>query len=259
MSDDSPEGPEGGTAGPAETSGGSTPPGRRDEVKVEAEQEAAEFEAEEETEAEHKRLQLAIAVSIALVSILGAFLGWRAELHASQAGDLDQDAIAASLAATEESAKASTLASTAESKWERYTRLGEEASRLDPQACGNETTGAVPSAEAAVACSVQIVFSGYNDAAYTGHGVFDTSAYAGDVIATDRYGIDSDPVPYQVAAGQERTSEDHLLYLSILAVLALALFTLARLIRSRRRLLALCVPGWVLLAGTVAMFLVTEV
>lgn len=185
--------------------------------------------------------------------------GWRAELHASTAGNLDQDAIAASLAATSESAKASTLATAAEADWEHYNRLGDEAARLDPSGCGNTgPTDPVAAAEASVACSVQVVFSGYNDPAYTGHGVFDTSAYADDVIANDRYGIDSDPVPYQRAADHQRSLEDRLLYLSILVVLALALFTLARLVKSRRRLLALCVPGWLLLAGTIALFVATE-
>ena len=192
------------------------------------------------------------------MSILGAFLGWRAELHASTASNLDQDAIAASLAATSESAKASTLATAAEADWEHYNRLGDEASRLDPSGCTNASNDSIAAAEANVACSVQVVFSGYNDPAYTGHGVFDTSAFADDVIANDRYGIDSDPVPYQRAAEHQRNLEDRLLYLSILVVLALALFTLARLVKSRRRLLALCLPGWVVLAGAIALFVTTE-
>src|SRR6476469_7661423 len=48
---------------------------------------------------EHTRLALIIALSIAVVSVLGAVVGWRAELHASKASRYEQDAVATSIKA----------------------------------------------------------------------------------------------------------------------------------------------------------------
>src|SRR5581483_7562249 len=128
-------------------------------LEKEAEEEAAEYEAEEKEHEEHKRLQLAIALSIALVSVIGALVSWRAEVRASDAGSYDQEAIAATIAATNEGARAQAMAASAESKYERYTRLGQEAARLDPNACSSTGTATLSAAEAEAACSVQVVFS----------------------------------------------------------------------------------------------------
>src|SRR5581483_8075689 len=101
--------------------------------------------------------------------------------------------------------------------------------------------------------------SEYNEPDYTvRRGVFDTSAYASDVVAADRYGIDADPAPYQRAAAHERTMEHYLLYLSVALVVSLILFTVGRLVKGRRRILAISIPGWAILAASATLFTLVE-
>ncbi|HWG74544.1 MAG TPA: hypothetical protein VG184_10885 [Acidimicrobiales bacterium] len=220
---------------------------------------AAEQAAAPDHTDRHKRLHLTIALSIAVVSVLGALVSWRAEVHASAASELDQNAVAATINATNQAAQAQTLAASAQSEYERYARLGDEAARLDPRGCGETHASSISGVEADVACSVQVVFSEYNDPGYiNANGTFNVEKYAADVVAADRYGVDANPAHYQKAAAQDRNLEDTLLYLSIGLVVALALFTLGRLAKERRRILALAVPGWLALGGALALFAAME-
>src|SRR3954470_11605205 len=137
------------------------------------EQPAASPPADVHEKHEHGRLALFLALSIAVVSVLGAVVGWRAEVHASSASRYEQDAVAASITATQLHSDAEAQAAAAQSNYEHYRRLGEEADRLvaDPCPVDNPTTLIELNAEAA--CAMQPVFAGYDDPAYVKNGAFD--------------------------------------------------------------------------------------
>src|SRR5579875_2055905 len=75
------------------------------------------------TRHEAGRLSTLIAVSIALVSVLGAVAGWRAEVHSSRADRYEQDAVAASISAAQVRSHAEQLAAQAASQQEHFARL----------------------------------------------------------------------------------------------------------------------------------------
>jgi hypothetical protein len=207
----------------------------------------------------HPILHLCIALSIAVVSVLGAGVAWRAEVHAAAAEEFDQNAVSAAITATQLQSDAEAEAGFAQSSFARYQRLGNEADRLASGAClGSNTTRTLSDHEARAACRLQVVFSGYNDPGYVHDGTFQASAYAADVRAEKRYFYDAEPAPYQAKAEQARHREDTLLYLSIVLVLTLALLTFARLTGSRLRCLLFAVPGWVFLAAGASFLFASE-
>jgi hypothetical protein len=214
--------------------------------------------ADDHEKHEHGRLALFLALSIAVVSVLGAVVGWRAEVHASSASRYEQDAVAASITATQLHSDAEAQASAAQSNYEHYRRLGDEADRLvaDPCPVDNPTTLIELDAEAA--CAMQAVFAGYDDPAYVKNGAFDVSKYAADVQKVASYEADADPETYEALAEQERHHEDNMLYLSLGLVLALALLTLARLGKATASRLVLAVPGWLALGAGAVVLVVSE-
>jgi hypothetical protein len=204
---------------------------------------------------EHHRLHLAIALSIAVVSVLGALVSWRVEVLASAASEADQNAVAASITATDQATQAQTAAAAGEAKFARYQQIQSEANRLDPAGCTSATPPSLSVAEAEAACRVAFIFRTYDGGGYVGtNGSFDLAAYAKDVTAANRYFVDADPAPYQSEAAHARQHEDLLLYTSVGLVVALALFTLGRLSKQRRRIVTLAVPGWLLLGGGAGLF-----
>jgi Flp pilus assembly pilin Flp len=172
------------------------------------------------------RLATVIAVSIALVSVLGAVVGWRAEVHGSRASRYEQDAVAASISAAQVRSHAEQLAAQAQSQQEHFERLGREANQLSASACNKSIdSNDILSLDAGALCSTQVEFSGYNSQGYA--------------LADDQH-----------------AAEHHMLWLSLFLVLVLAFFTLARLRKSRRGQLLLAVPGWACLAAGVVLFVV---
>src|SRR3954470_17674008 len=81
---------------------------------------ADEHDKHEHDKREHGRLALLLALSIAVVSVLGAVVGWRAEVHASSASRYEQDAVAASITATQLHSDAEAQAAAAQNKYEHY-------------------------------------------------------------------------------------------------------------------------------------------
>lgn len=207
---------------------------------------------------EHGRLALLLALSIALVSVLGAVVGWRAEVHASSASRYEQDAVAAAITATELHSEAEAQANAAQSNYEHYRRLGDEARRLVAHPCPVDNPTTLIDLDAEAACAMQQVFAGYDDPAYVKSGTFDVSKYAADVQKVDSYRADSDATVYEDRAEQERHHEDNMLYLSLGLVLALALLTLARLGKSTSSRLVLAIPGWLALAAGAAVLVLAE-
>jgi hypothetical protein len=208
---------------------------------------------------EHTKLALIIALSIAVVSVLGAVVGWRAEVHASKASRYEQDAVATSISATQVEAEASAAAAKAESKYVHYTKLEDQANELMPGACDTTSRSTLVQFDAGALCETRVQFSGYAISAYIkADGNFDTEKYANDYVVGAREGKSLDPEVFHVQAETERHHEDNMLYLSLVLVLALALLTLARLGKSVPSRLVLAVPGWLVLAASAVLLVVGE-
>jgi hypothetical protein len=210
---------------------------------------------------EHTRLALIIALSIALVSVLGAVVGWRAEVHASHADRYEQDSVATSIERTAVQAQAESVAAKAASEYEHYLRLEDQANMLSPGACGAQGQRVtLPDFDAGALCQTKVQFS--NDSAtdyLDAKGNFDLEAYARDYVAAQAEQEQLNAAEYTDRAEQERHSEDNMLYLSLFLVLALALLTLARLGKSVPARLVLAVPGWLCLVASVVLLVSAEV
>ncbi|HEY2298647.1 MAG TPA: hypothetical protein VGH43_13020 [Jatrophihabitans sp.] len=208
---------------------------------------------------EHTRLALIIALSIAVVSVLGAIVGWRAELHASKASRYEQDAVATSIAATQVEAEAEAAAAKAESKYVHYTKLQDQANELMPGACDTTSRSTLVQFDAGALCETRVQFSGYAISAYIkADGNFDTEKYANDYVTAAREGDPLDANVFRDQAETERHHEDNMLYLSVFLVLSLALLTLARLGKSVPSRLVLAIPGWLVLVGSAALLVAGE-
>jgi hypothetical protein len=208
---------------------------------------------------EHGRLALLIALSIALVSVLGAVVGWRAELHAAKASRYEQDAVAATISAAQLRSEAEAAAAKAYSQFEHFQRLGHEADELTPNACSGDNRNTIVDLDAGVLCSTQIQFGGYGGAGYVdAQGHFNVEKYAEDVQAGNATQNDIEPDSYEQQAEQERHHEDNMLYLSLFLALALALLTLGRLGKTTANRLVLAIPGWLCLIGGVVVLVMAE-
>jgi hypothetical protein len=209
---------------------------------------------------EHGRLALIIALSIAVVSVLGAVVGWRAEVHAGKASRYEQDAVAATISAAQLRSEADAEAAKAYSQYAHYVRLGNEADELLPDACSVTDRTNIIQIDAGVLCSTQVQFSGYGGTGYVdAQGHFDVEKYAQDVQAGNATQNDVEPEAYVLQAETQRHHEDNMLYLSLFLVIALALLTLARLGKTRTRQLVLAVPGWLCLVGGIIALIAIEV
>jgi hypothetical protein len=209
------------------------------------------------THSDAGRLPTLIAVSIALVSVLGAVVGWRAEVHGSRASRYEQDAVAASITAAQVRSHAEQIAAQAQSQQEHFERLGREANQLSANACSRSINSSdILSLDAGALCSTQVEFSGYNSQGYVHNGTFDVGKYTADVVAAESTQNDINPERYLALADDQHGAEHHMLWLSLFLVLVLAFFTLARLRKSRRGQLLLGVPGWICLTAGVVLFAV---
>jgi hypothetical protein len=217
-------------------------------------------EAEPDDAHEHTRLALIIALSIAVVSVLGAIVGWRAEVHASSASRYEQDSVATSIARTAVQAQAEAVAEKAASEYEHYQRLGEDADILSPGACGPQgSRNSLADLDAGSLCQTQVQFSDDSANAYLdANGNFDIEAYARDYVAAQAEQGPLNATEYTDKAEQERHSEDNMLYLSLFLVLTLALLTLARLGKSVLSRLVLAIPGWLCLIASVVILVSAE-
>lgn len=208
---------------------------------------------------EHTRLALVIALSIALVSVLGAIVGWRAEVHASNASRYEQDSVATSIERTSVQAEAQSVAVKADSEYEHYRRLIDQANMLSPGACNNGPRVTLPDLDAGALCETNVQFSDDTANAYVdAKGNFDTAAYAGDYVQASAEQQQLNATQYTDLADHERHSEDNMLYLSLFLVLALALLTLARLGKSVPARLVLAIPGWACLAASIVVLVAAE-
>jgi hypothetical protein len=234
-----------------------TPPPRSQDDALVAEV-RAEVAAEHDPR-EHSRLALILALSIAVVSVLGAIVGWRAEVHAAKASRFEQDAVAASISGAQLRSEAEAEAAKAYSQYSHWVRLGNEANELIPDACSSSERTNLLEIDAGAVCSTQVQFSGYTSAGYVGgQGHFDMEKYARDVQAGNSTRNDIDPEVYQEQAEQQRHHEDNMLYLSLFLVLTLALLTLARIGKSTPSRLILAVPGWACLIGGAVVLISAE-
>jgi hypothetical protein len=207
---------------------------------------------------EHNKLALLLALSIAVVSVLGAIVGWRAEVHASKAERFEQDAVATSITAAQSRSEAEAEAAKAFSNYSHYVRLGHAADQLQPDACSSDQRTTLLQLDAGTICSTRVQFSGYANDAYLDGKRFDLEKYARDVQAAKATVSDVEPEIYEHQAEQQRQHEDSMLYLSLFLVIALALLTLARLGKSTASRLVLAVPGWVALIGGAIFLGMTE-
>jgi hypothetical protein len=218
-------------------------------------------------------LATAIPISIAFVAILGAVIGWRAERHASTAGEYDQAALTASVISGNEYTDASFQAQLAENQFEHWVQLGMDGGAQLGSACrdGSAGTGlANVSGLAAVmdqsSCELQQLFSSYHVAAYDGSlpsHAFNFSKYVSDVAQFAQYSEDANVASYAVSADHERHTEWLLLLLSLAAGAALIFCTLAQLalhhVWKSTHPLALAFPGWLLAALCAVVVTVLEV
>lgn len=229
------------------------PPPRPHRVPLPAKKHAADAH-------EHTRLALILALSIAVVSVLGAVVGWRAEVHASRASRFEQDSVAASIAATQVEGQADAEATKAQSKYDHYKRLADEANELSPGACGPDgSRTTLADLDAGTLCQTQVQFSGYSTDFYVdAKGNFDLEKYARDYVAAQNEKDPQNPEEIAAVAENERHHEDSMLYLSLALVLALALLTMARLGKSVPARLVLAVPGWLVLLASAGYLVAAE-
>ena len=204
-----------------------------------------------------EHLHTVIAISIALISVIGAVIGWRVEVHSSSASDLDQNAVQASIAFTGLQSDAQQQAYHAAASYNQFLRVQDDAQQLTGQPCsGNWDATTVVGADALVECILNTPLSQYFLPAYIPRSNFrkyDVNRFAADIEAINRYTKNINPNIYQSQADDERHAEYRMLWLSVLLVAALVLCTLAQLERRRVRATQLAVPGWVLLAASIGL------
>jgi hypothetical protein len=223
-------------------------------------------------------LSFLIPISIAMVAIVGALVGYRAEYHASLSTAADNDAEVASTYLSGHDYDALLTGQAVDSDhalWEELSGAGRSltgqalASASEP-ACADFTLGVVSVAAApqTVDCQLAEVFSGYALPAYWVHGdpaAFDTQRFVGDWIALSNVGRDVAVNQHAAVANGERHRELRLLWLGMLLALALAFCTLAQAAihhrwskRSTGTALLLAVPGWILLVACSTVLLAWE-
>jgi hypothetical protein len=223
-------------------------------------------------------LSFLIPVSIAVVAIMGALVGYRAEYHASLSTAADNDAVVASTYASGHDYDALLTGQAVDSDhalWEELTGAkgngtGRPATAASESACAAFILGtvSVAAAQGTVDCQLAQVFSGYALPAYWVHGNpadFDTQRFVADWIALSNVGRDVAVSRHTAVANDQRHRELRLLWLGMLLALALAFCTLAQAAihhrwskRSTRTGLLLAVPGWMLLAACSTVLLAWE-
>lgn len=227
-----------------------------DEVALEHDEEALEDHA---SGGRSERLHTIIALSIAVISVVGAVISWRVEVHASAATDLDENAVQASISRSGLQNDAQQQAYAAAASYNRYIQVQDEAQQLTGQSCdSNSDTSTILGADALADCILTTPLSQYDVPAYISQSdprQYDVQSFAADVEAVNRYEKNVDSAAYQSQAADERHGEYRMLWLSLLLVAALALCTVAQLERRRGWSLRLVIPGWVLLAATVALLI----
>lgn len=223
-------------------------------------------------------LSFAVPISIALVAIMGAVVGYRAEYHASMSNAFDNDAQISSTYLSGHDYNALLTAQEAETDhdlWEELTRAsttgrGSTMVTAAEQACApvGVATASLDADRAAVNCELAQVFSGFALPGYWkgGHpAAFDSQRFVADWIAFGNLGRDVAVSRHTASADDERHRELRLLALGILLALALAFCTIAQAAlhhrwtrRPPRLSLTLAIPGWVLLVGCSALVLAWE-
>jgi hypothetical protein len=223
-------------------------------------------------------LSFAIPISIALVAIMGALVGYRAEYHASLSTAADNDAEVASTYASGHGYDALLTGQAVDSDhslWEELagastSGTGRAAAIASEPACADLILGSVSitGAQARVDCQLAQVFSSYALPAYWVKGNpsdFDTQRFVGDWIALSNIGRDVAAGQHTATADDQRQRELRLLLLGILLAFSLAFCTLAQAaIHHRwsrgptRTALLLALPGWLLLVGCSAWLLAWE-
>ena len=225
-----------------------------DEEALEHDEEALEHA---ESGGRSERLHTIIALSIAVISVVGAVISWRVEVHASAATDLDENAVQASISRSGLQNDAQQEAYAAAASYNRYIQVQDEAQQLTGQGCdSNSDTSTILGADALADCILTTPLSEFDVPAYISQSdprQYDVQSFAADVEAVHRYEKNVDSAAYQSQAADERHGEYRMLWLSLLLVAALALCTVAQLERRRGRTLRLVIPGWLCLAVTVAL------
>jgi hypothetical protein len=224
-------------------------------------------------------LSFLIPISIALVAIMGAVVGYRAEYHDSQASASDTDAQVASTYASGNADDALLTGTRVEFEHDLWESLTDPAGQGTGQAmveqaepsCANTTSvpPSLPAVQGVVDCQLAQVFSKYAFPPYWEHGnpaLFDTERFVSDWLELSNLGRDVAVNQHEKAANTQRNQERRLLRLALLLALALALCTLAQAAlhhrwTSRTSLLSLllAIPGWILLLGCGVAVLVWEV
>jgi hypothetical protein len=223
-------------------------------------------------------LSFAVPISIALVAIMGAVVGYRAEYHASLSNAFDNDAQVSStyLSGHDYNALLTAQAAAADhNRWEELARAkGDRTGRSMAVAAEPACAGlagdaeSVAAAGATVNCELAQVFSAFAFPAYWRGGnpaTFDSPRFVADWIAFGNLGRDVAVSRHTASADDQRHRELRLLWLGILLALALAFCTTAQAAlhhrwtrRPPRMSLLFAVPGWVLLAGCSALVLAWE-
>lgn len=224
-------------------------------------------------------LSFAIPISIAMVAIVGAVVGYRAEYHASLASQADNEAQISSTYASGYSYDAlliGQLAGTEHSLWEQLAAAdakknsGLEMTTAAEPACASaaSTTDSEMAAERTVDCRLAQVFSDWALPGYWEHGdpaTFDAKRFVADWVALGDFGRDVATTQHEGTAAIQRHAALRLLWLAILLAVALAFCTLAQAAthhrwskRSTLLSLLIAIPGWILLVGSSVVLLVWE-
>jgi hypothetical protein len=223
-------------------------------------------------------LSFAIPISIALVAIMGAVVGYYAEVHASSSSGWDNDAQISSTYLSGHVDNALLTGQQAETNHALWQELAEAVGHgtgpamvtaAEP-ACANADAGvgSLPAADDTVDCQLAQVFSQYALPGYWEHGnpaEFNMERYVTDWVALANLGRDVAVGQHEAAANDQRHRELRLLWLGMLLAVALAFCTLAQAAthhrwttRTSRTALLLAIPGWILLVGCGGVLLAWE-
>jgi hypothetical protein len=207
------------------------------------------------------KLKTAISLSVATVSVVGAFVGWRAHSSGTEASQASRAGQIASVNAASGQSSAEEVARLEERS---YLRSKTYQQRLDTAMAVRDKLAPInPAAATAAAHDADVekqllqVFAGaYQPSYVTKNGTYDVPARVADILALEPN--QADDAKRAFAHNKQLRAKQHdLLQIGLLLALAVGFFTVAGLMRRTLPAVALAAPGWALLSyGFVAFLLV---
>jgi hypothetical protein len=207
-----------------------------------------------------RRRRALIPILIALTSVFGSVAAWRASAASAAAGGAERRAFADALAAQQESSRIETELTSAEFTYARRTALEAAAGALRSQAAGADGSGgaqmaALADAYEAAAGDLSLFISAD---AVAPDGTLDLEAMRAVQLSVAENLQDLDPAQETAEADSLRIRSERLVGLTALLIAAALFLTLAEVSRRRRVAILYWRGGVLVLAVSVALFVVVE-